>query len=85
MEFSFYDFVNGYEVNHRDTNYVKKPSCRYVNQDTLVLNSLFDSGKFVAFDKDTGVLSFFDSNKRNVIEFTTIMPETRDIMPTGNF
>jgi hypothetical protein len=84
VEFSFYDFVNGYEVNHRDVNYVDKPNCRYVNEDTLVLNSLFDHGKFLSFNEATGILSFFDEKKKNVMEFTTVMPNTRDILPTSN-
>ncbi len=66
-------------------NYVKKPSCRYVNQDTKVLNGLFDDGKYVAYDVNTRRLAFYDVTYSNVIEFTTIMPETRDIMPITNF
>ncbi len=71
-------------MSHRDANYVKKPNCRYVNEDTIVLNSLFDSGKFLQFDEATGRLSFFDAKRRNVIEFTTVMPVTRDILPSSN-
>lgn len=59
--------MNGYEVNHREVNYVKKPSCRYVNEDTLVLNSLFNSGKYLSYNDLSGILSFYDLNRKNVI------------------